>query len=66
MWEWIANLHCYPREAEEIKLEEADHDLIVLIHGFESSDKDFFRCMYVNNALFILGLAPTTWNMAQL
>jgi hypothetical protein len=42
MWTGIVYLHCYSREAKEIKLEKTDHDLIVLIHCFDASDKDSF------------------------
>ena len=53
-------------EAEEVELQEADHDLVELIHGCKDMSVLSANPEEKVNALFIAGLAPTTWNIAQL
>ena len=59
-------LHGDADKREEVELEQADHDLVELIHGCKDMSVLSANPEEKVNALFIAGLAPTTWNIAQL
>lgn len=59
-------LHRHSSETEEIEFEETDHDLVVLVHRCQLIVSRYQRLHHRGDLLFIFGLAPTTWNIAQL
>lgn len=52
-------------KAEEIKFEETNHDLIISVHCWKIVS-DIRLVPKFFDALFMTGLAPTTWKIAQL